>query len=150
MSVPVSDPMGREHAQLRTDAMARRRLAAKTDATLHAFGKEAFAILDRMRADGATETDCRSYLAGVLKQIAPGTDCGCPRCRWLCMACEDTGAVMVRRPARIYGGAMVDTVEPCHCAKGQRFMPKTPEPDDYTQAGRTRKPQPKSFSQVGR
>src|SRR5262245_9718942 len=44
--------------------------------------------------------------------------------KYLCNACGDTGLIIEQRPARIYGGKLVDVGVPCHCRLGARFRPR--------------------------
>ncbi len=135
------DPLREAHQELRKAVPINRRHAAREDGHLHALGRETFRIMDAMKANGETFAQRCEYLIGVLKAILKpvGEPCGCPRCRWACRECEDTGAMLERRPASIYGGKLVDVVAPCHCPKGGRFRPPSRSEDDFTAAGKTKK-----------
>lgn len=82
--------------------------------------------------------DLFAGLESMIREHWPRGECGCPRCRWTCLACEDTGAVFEKRPARIYGGQLVNVVVPCVCPRGQRFMPKRADEDDFRSAARSK------------
>lgn len=100
---------------------------------------EAVELASKMRASGMGEAEITGALEQTLRAVWPKGSCACPRCRWVCRECEDTGAIIERQPARIYGGRLVDVAVPCHCEKGRWFRPKSRTAEDaIANAARTR------------
>ena len=133
----VIDTLRQAHQELRK-AVPKKRLAAhKDEGTLAAAFREAMAFWDQMKAKGGTLAELTAGLEHVLRAAWPKGECACPRCRWQCPYCEDTGARFEKRPARIYGGRLVDVVVPCSCPNGRRFVPASRGGADFTAAGKT-------------
>jgi hypothetical protein len=129
-----------------------RREAANRDGDLHALGKETFRIWDQMRVNQESFDDRCAFLVGVLRQIL----CFGREWKYLCERCDDYGLVLATcdgssacgRPRQhlphTYG-------TPCVCSRGRQFEKAKPvHAEDYTQAGKTRKTQPKGWSMGGR
>ncbi len=140
------DAVQAAHQALRRAVPAARRKAHGELGPLASAFRDAMALYDQMKAKGSTLADFTAGLKTMFKDLWPKGECSCPRCRWTCQHCEDTGAIFEKRPARIYGGQMVNVVVPCSCEKGRLFRPKpVMGPDDFTAAGRS-----KSMGRVGR
>lgn len=131
------DVLRQAHQQLRKDVPAKRRAAHKDEGRLAAAFREAMVMWDQLKAKGGTLADLTSGLERVLRGAWPTGECACPRCRWTCPYCEDTGAIFEQRPTRIYAGRMVSVVVPCRCANGRRFVPAQKGGGDFTAAGKT-------------
>lgn len=138
MNVP--DALRIAHKELQRAVLPARRKAKATEGKLAASFAEAMRFWDRMKADGGTLADLTKGLAAVLKDAWPMGECGCPRCRFQCFYCEDTGAKWEQRPARIYGGKPTGIVVPCSCDRGGRFREKQRGSEDFTAAGRSKSP----------
>lgn len=132
------DALNVAHDALRKAVRPARKQAHKTEGKLASAFRDAMRYWDELKARGGTLTDLVKGLEQVLRDVWPKGECSCPRCRWACQDCEDTGAMWQKRPARIYGGRMVDVIVPCHCARGVRFMPASKGPDDFAKAGRSK------------
>lgn len=100
---------------------------------------------DRVLAE-ATERLVRDAWAPLVRpeQEWPGW-LSAPRCAY----CDGTG-LTVRRGVTNRLGVVVDEGEPCRCPLGARFLPKLQTEVDHTAAGKTPKPQTKSWARVGR
>lgn len=131
------DILREAHQALRAAVPAKRKRAHQTEGKLAAAFREAMELWDDMKSKGGTLLDLTAGLERIFRSTWPKGECSCPRCRWTCRECEDTGALFERRPAAIYGGRIVDVVVPCHCANGRRFMPKPRFSDDFKSAGKT-------------
>jgi hypothetical protein len=135
----VSDDLRTEHQELRRAVPAARRAAHKIEGKLGAAFREAMEIWDRQKADGVSFLERLKGLDALIRDVWPKGECSCPRCRWVCQSCQDTGANYEKRPARIYGGMLVEYVVPCACERGRRFMEKPKaDPGDFTQAARSK------------
>lgn len=132
------DPLLTAHLEMRELAREKRRAAQHETGKLATAFREAMAYWDTLKAQGGTLADLIGGLKQVLKDAWPKGECACPRCRWICQDCEDTGALFQQRPARIYGGRLVSVVVPCHCSAGRRYVPKRRDPADFTQAGKAK------------
>jgi len=148
MSTPADDPIGQEHAALRRAVPQKRRMAQE-DRTVVGVGKAAFAIMDKMREAGQSFEERCEYLIGVLKQILRfGREW-----KYLCNQCDDYGLVIADcagdRTCGRYKPHLPHVFgTPCACSRGRAFEFKQPV-DDYTQAGKTSKPKPRSFQRMG-
>ena len=137
MSTPLDDPLGREHAQARGEVAKNRKVFATSQpgALATAF-REAMRLVERMRADGASETERFAVLEQTLVDFWPKGRTW----RYLCGACRDTGLVIHERVTNRLG-VVVDEGVPCHCGKGQRFRDRPRRgAEDFTAAGKVSKP----------
>lgn len=133
-----TDPLRMAHAELRKAVGPKRRAAHKDEGKLAAAFREAMAMWDALKAKGGTMADLVKGLEATLRESWPRGECACPRCRWACRDCEDTGARWGKVPARLYGGRLVDVVTPCHCGMGARFLPKQKFDEDFRSAGKSK------------
>ena len=111
-----------------------------TAADLGATIRQALAIRDRMKADGATADALIDGLARTLRAAWP------QRRAWhyLCEACDDYGLSMracsgddLATCGRQHPHAGHEYGVPCSCVTGARFTSRPTAPDDYTQATKT-------------
>jgi len=98
--------------------------------------RDALTLREQMRADGASQVECDALLEEALRAHWPFTR----EWKYLCELCQDTGLQLERRPARVYGDALVDVGTPCTCRLGERFKPRRKADDDFIAAGRVSKP----------
>lgn len=99
-----------------------------------------------MRTQGATDTQVAAALEKTLRAALTAV----PEAEWpywarvpRCMHCDGYGLVMRRVENRLR--LMVDEGTPCTCMAGAKFFPKSPADADFTEAGKTAKPQRKGF-----
>lgn len=133
----VIDALRNAHHELRKAVPAKRRAAHKDEGKLAKAFREAMVLWDEMKAKGGTLTDLTASLAQVLRHAWPIGECACPRCRWQCPYCDDTGAIFEQRPARIYSGRLTTYVVPCKCPSGRRFIETPKSGADFKAAGKT-------------
>lgn len=131
------DTLRAAHQELRKAVPVKRRAAHKDEGKLAAAFREAMRFWDELKAKGGTISDLTAGLETTLRAAWPKGDCACPRCRWSCPYCEDTGARFEQRPARIYGGRLVMVVVPCSCQNGRRFVDVPKGGADFKAAGKT-------------
>lgn len=125
---------------LRKEVRAKRKTAKQTEGKLATAFREAMRFWDQLKAKGGTLTDLADGLEHVLRGAWQAQEvCRCHRCLTLCPYCQDTGARYEKRPARLYGGMLLDVVVPCSCERGRQFRPK-PErsAEDFTAAGKSK------------
>lgn len=134
----VIDTLRAAHLELRRAVPAKRRAAHQEEGKLAAAFREAMQLWDQMKEKGGTLADLTKGLEHVLRSSWPKGECACPRCRFQCPYCEDTGAKFEQRPARIYAGRMVNVVVPCVCQNGRRFIEKPRGGGDFTAAGKSK------------
>lgn len=145
MSSRLDDPLAREHAALRKQAMADRRTFARSpEGSLGTVVMQAVDIASRMKADGATDGERFAVVESVLRQFWPYAR----EWKYLCESCRDLGLVIQPNVLNRLG-CLVDEGVPCHCSAGARFRerPRGGD-DDFTQAGKVAKP--KGFTRFGR
>jgi hypothetical protein len=114
----------------------------KSDSELYRIGTEAMNYWDALRANGASIPDATKSLEAVLREYLTLTR----EWKYLCSHCDDYGLVM----GTCSGDATCGRDQPhlphsfgtpCWCERGNKFRKKLPaDPDDFAQAGRTRKP----------
>lgn len=131
------DTLREAHQALRRAVPVKRRAAHQAEGKLAAAFREAMVMWDQLKAKGGTLADLTGGLEHVLRAAWPKGECACPRCRWACPYCEDTGAKFEQRPARIYGGRLVSVVVPCSCPNGRRFIETPKGGADFKAAGKT-------------
>lgn len=105
-----------------------------------------------MRADGATDEECRVALEKILRANWPTLT---PERDWpywarvpRCIHCDGYGLVIRRVMNRLR--LMVDEATPCTCHLGARYIQKPKSEQDFTEAGKTAKPKPQGFQRMGR
>jgi hypothetical protein len=98
-----------------------------------------------MKAAGSDERACDAAVERSLREVWPFTR----EWKYLCNACDDTGLQLTLEQTTVYGTREVWIGRPCQCSLGNRFRPKAASEQDFTQAGKTPKPQ-KQFSRFSR
>ncbi len=103
--------------------------------------KEAVRLVDVQRKAGESPEAVAAYLERVVRASWPFTR----EWKYLCDRCDDVGLVMHDCPKLSCGRRNLHLPhtwgEPCWCAAGQKFKGKPkPEPEDFSAAGKTKRP----------
>lgn len=113
----------------------------------------AMQIWDAQKAEGVSQEDRIDGLEKTLRAAWPkGRDVAW---KFLCESCADYGLQIGTCPGDATCGRPKRHLAheygvPCWCPAGKKFTKREPSPDDFTQAGKTKAPKVRSFSQVGR
>jgi hypothetical protein len=103
-----------------------------------------------LRSEGHTPTDIEHATERLvrhhLEPLVPDERFWPQSCFKKCWTCEDTGLVL-RYNVRDKHKVLVVVGEPCRCSVGVRFLPKSRNGQDFTQAGKTPKT---DFTRAGR
>lgn len=146
MSSPFSDPLAREHAELRAQAIRERKEAHRgAEGSLGAIVMQAVDLSTRMKADGASDEERFAVIEANLRDRWPYTR----EWKYLCQSCRDTGLVLMLNQVNKLG-IRVDEGYPCQCQKGRLFRAKPMAERDYTEAGKVSASKPKGFTRYGR
>ena len=114
----------------------------KSESELSKIGVEAVTYWHQLRANGASVEECTKSMESVLREFLPFTR----EWKYLCANCNDVGLVIGDCPGDATCGRERRHLShtfgvPCWCQLGNKFKEKQPAaPEDFAQAGRTRKP----------
>jgi hypothetical protein len=118
----------------------KRREAHRQEGALAQTFRVAMQVWDAQVADGISRADRIHGLTQTLRAAWPQTRAW----RFYCDQCDDRGLVMAECPGRASCGRQNEHLphdygRPCSCQAGNRFKRPEASPDDYAQAGKTKK-----------